>query len=861
MFALNRVLSDVKVFSVAYSILAVIAFLLLNYILHYLFNFRVSELTSSRSELINAFIFEFGDKKYFYTYIGFWVVAAIYYVKLAWDIRVAHEDINAGLEGTDRWSEREEIKDQYREIPDCGGDEEFTGEGGFPIAPGDNDDTVYIDDSATNNLIVGTTRSGKDQITGNRVIDINSRAKRQASLVILDPKLEAYATWIRKLQQRGYEVHILNLIDPEYSMGYNPVTEVIRYYKEGDIPTAQLLMKTLATNIYEANVEGTDSEARYFVDTSAALLSALSLALTNDMLQADDEVEKRRQALIAKEGRRPETLWPAEIPREPQHRNEKKINISSASGMFTELQARKMLDDFFMRRPQGDIAKKLFLSASIAGERQRGNVYSNMLAALTVFDYDNIKKMTAKSTLDMRDVGFGKKPIAIFIGLPDYDTSNAFIASTFITQLYFVLAKMATHAPGGKCPRRVIFNCNEFGSLPPLGSMQSYMTVCLSRNMRFNLYLQSYEQLLDHYSEPVAKTIEENCGNHMWILSNGTDSAEKFSKMLGNRTVTKIHRTGRKLALKKELTEIPEKQPLMFETDLMNLMPGETIVCRATKREDLRQKGIRAYPIKNVETNKFRYTYRYHENAEDAKYLPYDSPEIREIWKRTRELQLTMVEKGEMALSEVIPEEPQVHDVEVETIKDIDIDEYTWLIKDYIDKANFERKAPAEIMGSMKFRSFLNNELQWSRSKGHGDLIDKFMEGTGEKGYQIRDIIYSINTNIELAQKKGNKKRLTRLYGALDVINGYFDGEHKNPEEDAVYVPAPDDSALLDSVRARSHPPEVMYVDEEDYIRYGPGRIADGQVSGGGVIGDPDNPYFGSLKRTRYGGNHNAPMS
>lgn len=70
-----------------------------------------------------------------------------------------------------------------------------------------------------------------------------------------------------------------------------------------------------------------------------------------------------------------------------------------------------------------------------SSDRTRGSIYTNMLSQLGVFIDENIAKMTAESTLNLKDLGFGDKPIAVFLGIPDYDKSNHFIASTFVRQL------------------------------------------------------------------------------------------------------------------------------------------------------------------------------------------------------------------------------------------------------------------------------------------------------------------------------------------------------------------------------------------------------------------------------------------
>ena len=66
----------------------------------------------------------------------------------------------------------EEIKAQYKEIAES--KEPFPGRGGLPVFRQGN--KLYIDDSITNNLIIGMTRSGKGEMFVFPIIDILSRA-------------------------------------------------------------------------------------------------------------------------------------------------------------------------------------------------------------------------------------------------------------------------------------------------------------------------------------------------------------------------------------------------------------------------------------------------------------------------------------------------------------------------------------------------------------------------------------------------------------------------------------------------------------------------------------------------------------
>jgi type IV secretion system protein VirD4 len=790
LFSFNRDISNWRIFTCIYITIAVLCFFGVNWVAKMLMTAGKHIMKGSFDIDLPAFQEAFiPEQRFSVLYIILLILLAIGYAKTAYDIRSSHMDLNVGQKGTSRWTSREEIKAQYKKIPDKGergtkqspGRGYYAGGGGVPIAR--EGDRLYIDDSPTNNLIIGMTRSGKGEIIIFPMIDIYSRAEKQASLVITDPKLELYSGSAKTLTERGYDVHLLNFIDPEFSMGYNPLTEIIRYYKQNDIPTAQLLTAAFCYSIYnkeDGSGHSGSGEDKYFKDTSTAVLSALILAMIDDCLKADRELEMRRQAAIREfeyeylGGSIANPAWyPAHLAKEEQHIYESYINMASIANMFTSLQARKVkgkkdvtqLDEYFNRRPDHDIAKHLFYSASIAGDRQRGNVYSSMVSALNVFMYENIARMTMESTFDLRDIGFGKKPTAIFIGQPDYDDSNAFVTGVFIKQLYFTLAKMATHAPGGKSYREVIFLLDEFGNIPPIEGMSNLITVCLGRNIRFNLVLQSYEQLYDKYGEAVMSTIKGNCGNHIYIQNEDQKTANDFSEALGTRGVHTLNRTGRRLAMKKEFTEMIEEQPLMTPDQLKRLTRGEIIVNRVMKREDLSNQDVRPYPIRNVGKYRMLYRYQYLSEYMDPGELPYSTSATCDIWERIRQMQIEEVAAGERPPNDVYPEDPDVLGIEVESTAHVDIKSHMWSADEYLRKDKYMGEIPLLTLGEHVLRNILEVDFQWTRGQ---DVYEKFMGGTDEQGYQIADLLSSANTLMDVAQERG--------YAAVDKIMRVFDG-------------------------------------------------------------------------------------
>lgn len=203
------------------------------------------------------------------------------------------------------------------------------------------------------------------------------------------------------------------------------------------------------------------------------------------------------------------------------------------------------------------------------------------------------------------------KPTAIFMILPDYDASNHVIASIFVRQLYFVLADNASRTRGIKCHRRVRFILDEFGNMPAIEGMESIITVCLGRNISFDLFVQDYAQLNSKYGEKAAETIKSNCGNHIYILTTSEATAKEISQKLGTTTIFGKDKSYGQGELKSNVSEKLEDKPLLDATQLLQLREGETVVLRPLKRQDKARNRVRAYPIFNRGDTALKYRYEY----------------------------------------------------------------------------------------------------------------------------------------------------------------------------------------------------------------------------------------------------------
>jgi len=128
-----------------------------------------------------------------------------------------------------------------------------------------------------------------------------------------------------------------------------------------------------------------------------------------------------------------------------------------------------------------------------------------------------------------------KTPTAIFLIIPDEKPSRHVLASISVKQCYSELVDLAD-ANGGELQRRVAFVYDEFGNMPPIKDMGTVVSVTLSRNILWNLYVQNFAQLNDKYGQEVANTIRANVANLVYILASDLNTNKEISEIMGSGT-------------------------------------------------------------------------------------------------------------------------------------------------------------------------------------------------------------------------------------------------------------------------------------------------------------------------------------
>lgn len=578
------------------------------------------------------------------------IVAIAVAILNVYRFRNAFRSLEAGQKGTSRFTTMEEIKEQYpavAEIPEKNPDGSIKwipGNGGLPVAS--KDGYMYLDESATNALILAITRAGKGEVFSLRMLDSYSRSEKQPSLIILDMKFDLRKMCTKAFQDRGYEVMSINLENPMRGVGYNPLYLITRYYQQGRDSDAELLCKAFAYPHFASAGGKSDDNSDFFLSNATSALVATIMAHTVDCLKEDKrenaklaacyltkrqayeqltEEEKQKASQKYEELRKEKTfvqcvleaeVIPDDVPFEEQETNARKNNMASVMNMFTNLAGetagknKTKLDEYFDLRGRFDRARAVYSSINVSGDKTKGSIFSQMLTKLSQYTFGGMEQLTRESTFSPEELGFGKKPIALFLQVPFYDRSKDAIAISMIDQLYQANARACVQSPSGKCDRRIIFHLDEVAQFPPIENLDSKLSICLGLNMVFNLIIQTDAQLTLKYGE-AAKIIKGNCGNQVYLQTSEEETAKLFSSLLGSKTITNVNRVGTRFALNKSYTETTEERPLLNPRELMDLEEGENVVLRTMYRRDLKGNQIKPRPIFNSRKEDRAFLYRY----------------------------------------------------------------------------------------------------------------------------------------------------------------------------------------------------------------------------------------------------------
>lgn len=349
----------------------------------------------------------------------------------------------------------------------------------------------YVDAHNRHSLIIGSTGSGKSRLLCMPMIHIMAGAGE--SFVVTDPKGELFEKTSSAVKGHGYKVIVLDFRDMNRGDTWNPLKIPYDLYREGKKDEAQSMINDLVSTL----TAGHHASDPYWTEMAASLLLANILVMF-------------------------ETARPSEVNMHSLCRMCLEYSRPSADNLIYQI-SRLMNPD--------SIAAMNYAGVCIDADKTKSSITSVVQSVLKIFNtQESLLRMMSDSSFDIRMLP--REKTAIYLIIPDEKSTFHFLASLFTKQCYEILVSEASRSEDKKLPTRVHFILDEFGNLPVIPDMASMISAARSRNIRFHLVIQGFNQLKNKYGLD-AETITGNCVNWIYLNSREYDCLDQISKRCG----------------------------------------------------------------------------------------------------------------------------------------------------------------------------------------------------------------------------------------------------------------------------------------------------------------------------------------
>lgn len=412
-----------------------------------------------------------------------------------------------------------------------------------------------------NMLVVGGSGAGKTHFLARPCL-----MQQSGSFVTTDPKGENLKSCGKMLEEAGYRILVLNLLDSVglmKSTHYNPFVYI---RSETDV------LKLITNLIKNTTPKDAAPSEPFWENAEKMLYQALFYYV---WLECPKEEKNFRKVMDLMEKAEFEedargNKLPSELDRiflELEER-EKSQNYAEGKGAICKHPA--VLAYNKVMKGAADTVRSIIISA-----HARLAVLTNDILNVLDDDEFNIPEIGAGVDYD------GKTKTAVFCVIPDNDNSYNFIIGMFYTQIFQQLYFYADFMTKERSlPIHVTFLLDEFANVALPDDYLSLLSTMRSRNISSIIIIQNFAQIKAMFKDNLWENIPGNCDTLLYLGGNEQSTHEYVSKSLGEGTYDKgttsesrgrngsfsksYDKFGRKLLTESEVREIDNNKCLIF---------------------------------------------------------------------------------------------------------------------------------------------------------------------------------------------------------------------------------------------------------------------------------------------------------
>lgn len=345
-----------------------------------------------------------------------------------------------------------------------------------------------------NILVIGGSGAGKTRFYAKPNI-----MQANTSYVVLDPKGEILRDTGYLLEQQGYDIRVLDLINTSRSHGYNPFV-YLRDDKD--------VLRLVSNLIRNTTPKGAQSNDPFWERAETALLEALILYLVN------------------------------EAPPEEQNFPMVMEMINAAEVKEEDEEYASVLDELFERLAMRDpehLAVKQYHIFKLAAGKTAKSILISLGVRLEKFNLPQIASVVSHDELDIPSLG--ERKTALFAIIPDNDSSLNFIIGMMYSSIFQELYYIADHVHGGRLPTHVHCVMDEFANVALPDEFDKLLATMRSREISVSIIIQNIAQLKTLF-EKQWESIIGNCDEFLYLGGNETSTHKLISESyLGRATI------------------------------------------------------------------------------------------------------------------------------------------------------------------------------------------------------------------------------------------------------------------------------------------------------------------------------------
>ncbi len=182
-------------------------------------------------------------------------------------------------------------------------------------------------------------------------------------------------------------------------------------------------------------------------------------------------------------------------------------------------------------------------------DKERGSILSTAFTGINIFKNSAVRSRTKFSDLTFQDmrgmvdpVTGEMKPITVYLSVNQVDAKTLNVITGVFVELmssYLISNKPNDPLPdGGKVgPYPVLFVLDEFPQMPKLAAVKDGPAVGRGQKVSYLLIGQDLGQISGQYGKDDLETIITTTAAKVILAQNNEQTAERFAKMIGNRTI------------------------------------------------------------------------------------------------------------------------------------------------------------------------------------------------------------------------------------------------------------------------------------------------------------------------------------